>query len=173
MSSTPYWALSVIYWLHMLATVAWIGSLASLSLLVLPAARRVLDPQAYASLLNGLQSRLDALGWISLLVLTATGLFQMSANPNYSGFLAIENRWAVAILVKHLVFFGMTGLSAYHTWGLLPALRREALRRTLAGPPGDEPQGMDSLRQREARLLRLNLLLGAIVLGLTALARAA
>jgi len=169
MSAPPYWALSLIYWLHMLATVVWIGSLASLSLLVLPAARKLPPGEPYAAFLFALQRRLDPLGWICLLILVGTGLFQMSANPNYAGFLAIDNRWAAAILIKHLVFFGMTGVSAYLTWGLMPALGRAALRQA----HGQATPEAESLRQREATLLRLNLGLGILVLALTALARAA
>lgn len=169
MSAPPYWALSLIYWLHMLATVVWIGSLASLSLLVLPAARKLPQDERYAAFLSSLQRRLDPLGWICLLLLVGTGLFQMSASPNYSGFLSIQNRWAAAILVKHLVFFGMAGVSAYLTWGLLPALARAALRQA----HGQEAPEAESLRRRQAALLRLNLALGVLVLALTALARAA
>lgn len=169
MSAPPFLALSITYWLHMLATVTWIGSLASLSLLVLPAARAALDGATYAAFLERLQRRLDPLGWISLVVLTATGMFQMSASPNYSGFLAIDNRWALAILIKHVVFLGMTGVSAYLTWGLLPALRRAALRQSL----GQETGEAEKLRRQETFLIRLNLALGVVVLLLTALARAA
>src|SRR5512135_546878 len=115
----PVEMLALFYWLHMLATVAWIGGLAALSLLVLPAARAALDLPAYAALLNGIQRRLEPVGWFSLALLTGTGLFQMSANPNYHGFLAITNRWAVAILLKHLVFGGMIAVSAYLTWWLM------------------------------------------------------
>jgi uncharacterized membrane protein len=41
--STPFWALSLAYWLHMVATVAWIGGLVALVILVLPVARRIMD----------------------------------------------------------------------------------------------------------------------------------
>jgi uncharacterized membrane protein len=163
----PFWALSLVYWLHMLATVAWIGGLAAMVLLVLPAARRSLDTSAYAALLAAIQRRLDPLGWISLLLLVGTGLFQMSASPNYQGFLAISNRWAAAILVKHLVFFVMVGVSAYLTWGLLPRLGRVALRQSR----GLEAPEAEQLRHRETSLIRLNLVLGAVVLALTAIAR--
>jgi uncharacterized membrane protein len=171
---TPAWGLTAAYWLHMLATVVWIGGLAALALFVLPAARRALDPQAYAAFLDAQLRRFDPLAWFSLAVLTGTGLFQMSGNPNYTGFLAIDNRWAAAILIKHVVFFGMTGLSAYLTWGLLPRLRRLALLRSRAGPAGEAvAREMQPLEARELRLLRLNLILGVIVLALTAAARAA
>ncbi|MGW8250706.1 MAG: CopD family protein [Anaerolineales bacterium] len=161
------WALTLTYWLHMLATVVWVGGLATVVLLVLPAARRSLDSSAYAQLLASVQRRLDPLGWISLLVLAGTGLFQMSASPNYQGFLAINNRWATAILVKHLVFFVMIGVSAYLTWGLLPRLQRIALRQA----HGLEASEAEKLQRQEVMLLRLNLALGALVLALTAVAR--
>jgi uncharacterized membrane protein len=168
MSAPPYWALSLIYWLHMLATVIWIGSLACLALLVLPAARKLPQDEHYAGFLSDLQRRLDPLGWVCLLVLVATGMFQMSANPNYSGFLAIDNRWAVAIFVKHVVFFGMTGVSAYLTWGLLPRLQRVAMRQLHSMDAPDASH----LRRQETLLIRLNLVLAALVLALTAIARA-
>jgi len=167
MSAPPDWALSFIYWLHMLATVVWIGSLACLSLLVLPAARKQPQDERYAAFLSDLQRRLDPLGWVCLLVLVATGMFQMSANPSYSGFLAIDNRWAVAIFTKHVVFFGMTGVSAYMTWGLLPRLQRAALRQSR----GLDTPDASRLRQQESLLIRLNLVLAMLVLALTAVAR--
>src|SRR3990172_11222963 len=110
---TPTWALSMAYWLHMLATVVWLGGLAALILFVLPTARRNLEAQAYSRLVEKAQRRLDPLAWLSVVVLVGTGLFQMSASPNYEGYLAIRNRWAAAILIKHLVFFGMVAVSAY------------------------------------------------------------
>jgi uncharacterized membrane protein len=165
----PDWGLSLIYWLHMLATVVWIGGLAALSLFILPVARRTLDPGSYSAFLNGLQQRLDPLAWLSLVVLIGTGMFQMSANPNYSGLLSIQNRWATAILIKHVVFLGMTALSAYLTWGLLPTLRRIALRQA----SGQVVPEAEKLQRRELVLIRINLILGVIILGLTAIARAA
>ena len=167
MSSPPVWALSLIYWLHMLATVVWIGGLAALSFLVLPSAKRILEPAAYSRLLDGLQRRVDTLSWLCLVVLLGTGLFQMSANPNYQGLLAISNRWSAAIFIKHLVFLGMTATSAALSWWVLPQLRRAALRRTRQLDGTDEQR----LHRREALLLRLNLMLAIVILALTALAR--
>ncbi len=163
--TTPFWALSIAFWLHMLATVAWIGGLVALVVLILPVARRVLDANNYSHFLENLQHRLDPLSWFSLAILLATGLFQLSSNPNYEGFLSISNRWAISILVKHILFFGMIVVSAYMTWGLLPNLRRIALMRS----KGIETEETEKL---EVILIRINLILGILILGLTALARA-
>ena len=167
---TPFWAISIAYWLHMLATVVWIGGMATLTIVVIPTARAAIPEEAYPAFLERLRRRLDPLGWISLIVLLATGMFQMSASPSYSGFLSIENRWAAAILIKHLVFGGMIVVSAYQTWGLLPALNRALLRISSGKGNADE---RTRLQRREVLLLRVNFALSVLVLALTALARAA
>ncbi len=170
MSAYPPSILTLIYWLHMLATVAWLGGQAALAWLVLPAARKTIaEASAYPAFLGLLSKRLQLIGWLSLAVLTGTGMFQMSANPSYHGFLAINNPWATAILVKHLAVGVMVLLSAYVTWGLAPALERLALLRTHGK---GEPQELARLQQREENLLQLNLFISVLVLLLTAWARA-
>lgn len=166
----------------MLATVIWIGGLAALSLYVLPAARKTLPASGLAELLGAIRKRLDPLSWFSLILLAGTGMIQLGASPNYQGFLAIQDRWAAAILVKHILFLGMGGISAYMTWGLLPGLQRLALQRARrAGDAEAEAQDrvnsnpvdiqQQKLLRQEDLLLRLNLLLGILILGLTAVAR--
>lgn len=151
----------------MLATVVWLGSLAGLALLVLPAMRRTLKEPEYALWLDKVNRRLDPLGWLCLTVLIFTGLVQMEANPSYAGLLNISNSWAVAICAKHVVFFGMLGVSAYLTWSLAPALRRAALKRA-SGSNATADQGVLS---RFQLMVTLNLALGVLVLIFTALAR--
>ena len=166
---TPAAGLTLAYWLHLLATVVWIGGLASLSLFVLPAARRSLTAQQYAGFLGALKVRLQQVGWFSLMILIFTGLFQMISHPNYEGLLAIGAPWAVAILVKHLAVGVMIVLSAYVTWGLTPALQRLALLQSHGKEiPAAEAE---KLQRREALLLNLNLIISIIILALTALAR--
>jgi len=168
-AATPTWVLTLAYWFHMLATVAWVGGLAALSLFVLPAARKALKGESYAAFLAQVNSRLQGLGWFSLAVLVVTGLFQMSANKNYAGFLAIENNWARAILAKHLVIGLMVLVSAYLTWFLHPEYQRLVLRQT-HGLATDEA-ALSVLQRRETLLLRLNLGISVLVLVLTAIAR--
>lgn len=164
---TPLWALLLSFWLHMLTTVIWIGGLAALALFVLPVARRSLEPAAFSDFLRKINQKLDPIGWMSLGILTATGLVQMGANPNYEGLIAISNDWSRAILVKHLLFFGMIAVSGYLTWGLNPFIERAAIERARGHDPGNEK----TLERRVIRLLNLNLVLAILVLVLTALAR--
>ena len=167
----PDFGLALAYWLHIVATVTWIGGLVALSVLVIPAARRTLQPGDYAALLDRLQAGLQRIGWLSLAVLIATGMFQMSAHPAYEGFLAIPNAWSVAILIKHILIGFMVLAGAYLTWGIMPSLRRMALLRA-AGQNLDAAKDL-ALRKRESRVLTINLILSILVLLLTAIARAA
>ena len=165
----PIWALALTYWIHMLATVLWLGSLALLSLVVVPAMQRSLDTKARAKLMAAIQKKLDPLAWFSVALLLATGMFQMSANPNYDGFLAIRGQWASSILIKHIFFLGMIAVNAAQTWWLLPNLQRAMLRQQKSGDMAE----VAALQKREKLLLNLNLFLAILVLGMTALARAA
>lgn len=172
MSETaPAWALTLAYWLHMLATAIWVGGLAVLALIVIPAARKTIPGEAYGAFLGQVQRRLQSTGWFSLAVLAVTGMFQMSSSPFYKGFLAIENTWSWAILIKHLAIGLMVLFSVYATWGITPALRRLALLQS-AGRQVDAAQ-LARLHAREELLLKLNLVVSIIVLALTAIARSA
>jgi uncharacterized membrane protein len=162
-----FWILVFSYWLHLLATVIWLGGLALMALVAWPALRR----QTLAS--NqwvALQKRF--LPWAngSLVVLLITGFVQMTNDPNYAGFLAIDGLWAGAILIKHLAFGGMVVIGAYMQWGLYPALDR--LRLLAEKRPSLAQREQEQLSQRELRLLRLNLACATAVLFFTAIATA-
>ena len=160
--------MAIFFWLHMLATVTWIGSLAAINLLVLPASTRTLKLADQLSFIATLQKRLEPLAWFSMGLLVVTGLFQMSANPHYDGFLSTSTQWSLAILVKHGLAAVMAVVSAIQTWEVLPAIHRTLLKKENA-----KPDELAKLQRRETILLRVNLLLSALILGATAFARAA
>ncbi len=168
MPETPAVALTIAFWLHMLATVSWVGGQAILSLVVFPASRKALSPEDHHRLISAISRRMNSIGWISLGILIGTGMIQLGANPNYTGFLGIDSSWAVAILLKHIAFGGILLLGAYQTWGLAPAIERIAL---LQAKGKAIPEEQDALRQRESRILLINTFLSVIVLFFTALAR--
>jgi len=162
-------ALTIIYGLHMLATVAWVGGLAAFALIILPTARKGLPADSYHSFFARASGRMQQIGWFSLAVLIVTGMFQMSAHPQYEGILEISNTWALAIFTKHLAIGAMVVVSAYTTWVINPAFQRLALLK-IKGLLSDETQ-LDRIQRREVIALRLMLAFAVIVLLLTALAR--
>jgi len=164
----PTWALALTFWLHLLATVTWVGSLAGVSFLVLPAMQRSLDPETQLVFIEAMQKRLEPIAWFSMSLLLVTGLFQMSVNPHYDGFLSTSTQWSLAILTKHLLGILMVVVSAIQTWEVIPAIRR-AIIKSKKNNNRDE---LDVLRRREILLLRMNFGLSTLILLATAFARA-
>lgn len=167
-STPPTWALALTYWLHLFATVTWVGSLAGVSLLILPAMKRSLDAERQLIFLEAMQKRLEPIAWFSMSLLLVTGLFQMSVNPHYDGFLSTSSQWSLAILIKHIFGIVMVVVSAIQTWEVIPAIRRAIVRARKIDNAGE----IDSLRRREVLLLRINFGLSLLILLATAFARA-
>src|SRR5512143_3542382 len=163
----PTWTLAFLYWLHLLATVTWIGSLVSIYVLILPISRRVLKPVDEMALVDGIQKRLEPIAWFSVSLLIATGLFQMSVNPHYNGFLSISGQWSLALLAKHILVATLIAVSAVHTWDVLPSIRRLLMRRDKA-----HPEAILRLQRRELTLLQASLVLAGLILLATAIMRA-
>jgi uncharacterized membrane protein len=152
----------------MLAVVTWIGSLTSISVLVLPAANRTLAPVDQLALIETIQRKLEPITWFSLSLLVVTGLFQMSLNPHYNGFLSTSTQWSLAILTKHVLVVILIVVSAIHTWEVLPAIRRTLMRKKGAGR-----EELNKWQRREVLLLRISLVLAVLILAATAIARTA
>lgn len=167
-TTPPTWALALTYWLHLLATVTWVGSLAGVSLLVLPAMKRSLNPDVQLVFIEAMQKRLEPIAWFSMSMLLLTGLFQMSVNPHYDSFLSTSTQWSLAILTKHILGIIMIVVSALQTWEVIPAIRRAIM----LSKKSKNAQELDRLRRREVILLRMNFGLSILILLATAFARA-
>jgi uncharacterized membrane protein len=164
------WLLAFSFFLHLVATVVWVGGLLLLTLVVWPEARALLARQDQSGLLldflDRLRKRFYPLANLSLVVLIVTGLFQMDQNPHYDGLLQLTNDWTRAILLKHVAVLGMLVIGVAMQWGVMPALERA----TLLVRSGRESPDLDRLRRRERQLTALNCVLGIVVLIFTAIA---
>jgi len=166
MAPPPSWAVATMYWLHMLATVAWSGSIFALTLLIHPVAKKKLNPVDHLALVEGIQTRLEPIAWFSLSLLTLTGLFQMSVNPHYDGFASISTQWSSAILIKHIIGVLMIVTAAIQTWDVIPSIRRLLLNKKNANI-----EQVTMLEKKERNLIRMSFILSVLVLLATAVAR--
>lgn len=151
----PLWALTLTYWLHLLATIVWLGGLAMLALIIWPLAADAL------TLLERIERRFRPFVNGSLALLFITGMVQMTADANYSGLLVIDSVWAAALAIKHVIFGGMLLLSVWIQVNTLPGIERAQLLKDEAGVT----KGFNQLR----RLISLDLGAGVLVLLMTAL----
>jgi hypothetical protein len=135
--------------------------------LFLPAASKALKPIDHLALIDAMQKRLEPIAWFCMSLLLLTGLFQMSVNPHYDGFISTSTQWSLAILVKHILGIFMVIASAIQTWEVIPAIRRILINKKKA----DEAQVIQ-LQKRETLLLRINFGLSILILLATSFARA-
>jgi uncharacterized membrane protein len=168
--STSNLIISLSFFLHLLATVAWIGGLVTLALVVQPVLDRAVDNLPLrARLLGAMLKRFQPIANISLAVLILTGMVQTFTSRYYKGFLQFDNLWAQAILLKHVAVLGMIVVAVFITFSVQPALQRNAL--LIANGVTDAAQ-VDRVQRQQTRLTRLNLVLSLSVLLFTAIASA-
>lgn len=162
-----FWILAISYWIHLLSTVVWLGGMALMAMVALPALRKgtLADNQWF-----DLQRRFLPWADVSLVLLLFTGFLQMTNDPNYDGFLAVDSVWAWAILLKHIAFVGMVVIMAYVQFVLYPGMERLQLLREKRPSLAESEQ--NKLSRREILMLRLNLGCAVLVLLFTAIATA-
>lgn len=119
--------------------------------------------------LSNLRQKFYAYSNLSLATLVVTGLFQMTADPYYEGFLTFNNEWSRVMLAKHIVIVGMALAGLALQYGVAPALERMSL--LLEKNKGDA-EAWAKLHRREVLLTWGNVLLGVAVLGFSAWATA-
>lgn len=147
---------ALVVFLHDLFTAVWIGGLLTLTLSVLPSAKRVLGtgPQTKA-LLQAIQSRLSLLVYVSIIGLIVTGVLQANQSDDFSGLFKTDNDYSLVLTLKHVLVIAMVVI----------ALTRSLVlnRLTLAAPTKE---------QFSTWLLFANLALGVGVLLLSGFATA-
>ncbi|HVO42039.1 MAG TPA: CopD family protein [Aggregatilineales bacterium] len=156
--------LALSYTLHLIATVTWIGGLVLLTLIVWPGL--VVREGAAIEWLARLRRRFYPLANLSLVVLIVTGLYQMTRNRHYEGFLQIDSDWTRAIFVKHIAVLGMIVMGGVMQWGVVPALDRA----TMLVKMGKAAPDLDRLLRRERQLAAISAVLGILTLICTAIA---
>lgn len=162
-----FWILALSYWIHLLATIVWLGGLALLALVALPALRQgTLATNQWAALQRRFTPWVNA----SLVLLLVTGFVQMTNDEHYEGFLVLHSLWAQAILVKHVAVAAMIVLGAYVQWRLHPAMERLTL--LVEKRPQLAEADQEELLRQERRMLWINLGCAAAVLFFTAVATA-
>lgn len=162
--SQPVLAISLFF--HILATVVWIGGIFIITLLVIPEVNRILaDQPALYQVLLRLRKRFTPISNLALATLVVTGLFQMTADPNYDGLLQFNNTWSQVMLAKHVLIVLMALVGLALQFMVAPALERTSM--LLERGKGDATE-WQSLRARERQLTGLMVIFAMLILGMSA-----
>jgi uncharacterized membrane protein len=151
--------LSVVNWIHLFATVVWIGGMTTNLFVVLPSIRETLEPGVMGKLMGAVMKRFRVWIYISIVLLVLTGFGMMRFNMNYLGFAQFGNVWSVVSLIKHVVILVMIIMSVYAFEGLA----RKVVKVAIKGPSDD----LTRLQKKQISLAATGFILGLIVLLLT------
>jgi uncharacterized membrane protein len=146
--------ISLSTWLHALATVILIGHFLLLALIYLP----VLATKDL-SILSEISKRSRSWLYISLAIFFITGTYLTLVDPNYLGLGNFRNRWAIMMLVKHVLVLGMLAIGFWFNMILR------------VGPMLSSNSGAAAALGRFRTYINLMALLGFLILVLTAIAQ--
>lgn len=144
----------IIDFLHLAATVVWIGGMVFIGAVMTPAIS-VLDGPNQGKVFGVFAKRFTIVAWSCTILLLITGLLKTPTEL----LLSFSGRYDILLAVKHLLFLGMIVGGLIITFVLAPRMRR------LAPKPGVPPaKEFVALQGRIEMTSKMNLVLGVLVL---------
>jgi len=147
------------YWLHLLATVVWIGGIIFILFIAIPSSRQVLGAEA-GKLMGEISKRFTPLANYSIFLLVITGVALAGFNKQFSGIRLFENNWINVLSLKCILVFGMVIIHFYRGLILTPRIGKTE--------PASEKA---SLQKLSLNLVKVNFGSGMLVLLLSGILR--
>lgn len=154
---------TLIDWLHIMATVVWIGGMFTNFFILRPSLSKALSPADAGKLMGVVMKKTRIVVYVSIVVLGVTGIPLKIINPNYISIINFENSWEIVSFVKHLCY-GILVLLAFYSFEILsPKVRKIAAK-------GPSP-ALIQLQKKQAALGGLAFLTAIVILVLSSLMR--
>ena len=162
--------LSLSHFLHLLATVVWIGGIVMILLVILPGAKAALESSSIVSrLMKEITKRFTPMANASILVLIATGIVIAHYEKNFTGVLDLSNPWNVIMLLKHFLVALMIIVHLYRGSILNPKIGRLSAQMNESQVAPSLSSEVAGLQKFSLDLVKTNLVLGMMVLLVTAI----
>ncbi|MBI5748901.1 MAG: DUF4149 domain-containing protein [Nitrospinae bacterium] len=144
--------LAVSYWLHLIATVVWIGGIIFILFIVIPSSNQLLGVES-GKLMGEISKRFTPLANYSIILLIITGLVLTGFNKQFSGIGNFKNNWTFVLTVKHVLVLGMVIVHFYRGLVLSPKIvKTESMTEKT------------SLQKLSLNLVKVNFCAGLLVL---------
>lgn len=111
-----------IMWLHLTATIVWLGGIAFILFIAIPSAKKVLQGEA-GGLMGEVTRRFTPMANYAIFLLLLTGIFLMLLNGNLSDE-ALKGGSGAALLLKLFLFLLMAGVHFFRGNLLAPRIAR-------------------------------------------------
>jgi uncharacterized membrane protein len=108
-------------WLHLIATVIWIGGIAFILFIAMPSARQIMGTDA-GKLMGDVSRRFTPMANYSIALLVLTGAIIAALNNSFSNSAILENNWIIILAVKHILVFTMIVIHFFRGLILAPKI---------------------------------------------------
>ncbi len=160
MIHSPYLQIPLDF-LHLMATIAWIGGMFFNFLVVLPTVGKTLDPATTGRFMGAMLKKVRVIVYSSLLILFVTGIPMKIANEYYVAIINFDNNWEIVGFIKH-VFVALLALLAIYSFEVLsPGVARLASK-------GPSPE-LVAIRKKQKLTGALSFLFGVTIIFLSAM----
>lgn len=166
-----YAILAVSNWLHLLATVVWIGGIVLILMVVLPGAKEALEQPVVGKLMEAITKRFTPLANTSIVVIVLTGLALAFFDKNLLGSGKFSSTWSLVVIGKHLIVAPMIVIHFYRSLVLSPKIKRLSVEQA-GSYAGKLSPNLPKLQRLSLNLIWVNLSLGILVLLLSGMAAA-
>ena len=146
---------SVVNFLHLFATVAWLGAMTTNAFILLPSIRDTLEAPVAGKLIGVVMKRFRVLVYTSIGVLIVTGIGMTSSMK----FMQFTNLWSTIYSIKHIIMIIVIILVIYSFEGLSKKVSKLSAK-------GPSPE-LANLQKRQIMLSYIGLVLVMIILLLT------
>jgi len=144
--------LALCYWLHLIATVVWIGGIFFILFITIPSAKQVLGAEA-GKLMGETAKRFTPAANCSIIVLIITGGVLTVVSRHFSGIGNFYNGWSLGLIIKHVLVSGMIAVHFYRGLILAPKIAKT-----------ESVSEKASLQKLSLNLVKVNFCLGLTVL---------
>lgn len=156
-------------WVHLLATVTWIGGTIFYILVLMPAIS-VLDPPQRGKLAGAIVKKYAPISWSAVFLLVLTGI--LINIERGAPVVSLSTTYGILFFVKHICVLVMICIGIVISFVLGPKLKPPVGGDQPAGPPPPPSPQVIKTQKTMGFLGITNMLAGIAVLLLTALARA-
>ena len=111
------------YWMHLIATVTWIGGIFFILFVAIPSSRQVLGAEA-GKLMGEISKRFTPLANISIALLIITGVVLAVPYKQFSDIRGLMSGWPLDLFLKHVLVFVMVVIHFYRGRILAPKITR-------------------------------------------------
>ena len=148
--------IAIINWLHLLATIIWIGAMIILLLIIIPSVKDSLqDKEISNKFMKSIGKKMTFLVNISIILLIITGIFLGIFIPMVKEIKSTD--WVILLIIKHAVVFIMVVIHICRLKVIAPLIQ-------IKGKENPTSKSYLKLKSLQMNLVWVNLVLGMITL---------